>query len=76
MPTTPLCWKAGSQWKGQPKGKESTLSANKVYVAGDVDSKVAILFVHDALGWTSHNARLLADHFAEQLNAAVYLPDL
>ena len=36
----------------------------------------AILLVHDIFGWTFTNARLLADHFAKEADATVYLPDL
>ena len=39
-------------------------------------SQVAILMVHDIFGWTFPNARLLADHYAKEADATVYLPDL
>lgn len=38
--------------------------------------QVAILIVHDIFGWTLPNARLLADHYAKEADATVYLPDL
>ena len=68
------CFK-GFQWNGTPKGKEDKLGDNDVYITGD-NSKRAILFCHDALGWQFKNARLLADQFANEIGATVYLPDL
>jgi dienelactone hydrolase len=35
----------------------------------------AVLYIHDALGWTFPNARLLCDHFAKEANVTVYMPD-
>ena len=32
--------------------------------------------VHDAYGWTFTNARVLADHYANEVDATVFLPDL
>jgi dienelactone hydrolase len=34
-----------------------------------------VLIVHDLLGWTFPNVRLLADHYAREANATVYVPD-
>ena len=31
--------------------------------------------MHDLLGWTFPNTRLLADHYAREANATVYVPD-
>lgn len=31
--------------------------------------------VHDAFGWEFNNTRLLADHYAKEVGATVYLPD-
>lgn len=33
------------------------------------------MYIHDALGWTFPNARLLCDHFAKEANVTVYMPD-
>lgn len=68
------CCKEGFKWEGKPTGKETTLAGNKAYVTGK-DTGVAILIVHDIFGWTFNNTRLLADHYAEEVGATVYLPD-
>ncbi|KAI0816535.1 dienelactone hydrolase [Xylaria sp. FL0064] len=39
------------------------------------NAETAILLVHDLFGWKYPNLRLLADHFARELNATVYVPD-
>ncbi|KAJ5098626.1 hypothetical protein N7532_005627 [Penicillium argentinense] len=39
------------------------------------NSDVAILVIHDLFGWTFPNIRLLADAYAEEVNATVYVPD-
>jgi outer membrane translocation and assembly module TamA len=67
--------KTGFNWEGDGKGKETTMGKHKVYVTGESKS-AAILLVHDLFGWTFTNLRLLADHFAEEANATVWLPDL
>jgi dienelactone hydrolase len=67
--------KIGFNWDGTPTGKESTIANNKTYVTGTSKS-AAIVIVHDIFGWTFNNARILADHFAKEANATVYLPDL
>jgi len=33
------------------------------------------MIVHDIFGWTLNNTRLLADHYAEEADVTVYLPD-
>lgn len=38
--------------------------------------QVVIMIVHDIFGWTSANTRLLADHYAKEADATVYIPDL
>ena len=69
--------KTGFNWNGTPAGKESTLadSGIKTYVTGTSKS-AAVLLVHDVFGWTFPNLRLLADHFAKEADATVYVPDL
>ncbi|GKZ67465.1 hypothetical protein AnigIFM50267_001855 [Aspergillus niger] len=66
--------KSGFRWQGTPVGSEITLNGNPTYVTGDSKS-AAILMIHDIFGWTLPNARLLADHYAQEANATVYLPD-
>ncbi len=56
-------------------GKEIKLANNDTYVTGS-NKDVAIMVVHDIFGWTFPNLRLLADHYAQEANATVYLPDL
>lgn len=62
---SPCCLKSFA-WDGKPTGEETTLSGNQTYIVGD-NSRAAVLFVHDALGWKFGNARLLADHFAREV---------
>lgn len=69
------CCRTGFQWNGTPTGKEGKLADNNAYIVGDNPDR-AILFVHDALGWQLNNTRLLADHYAKEVGATVYLPDL
>ena len=61
-------------WDGSPTGTETTLANNPTYVTGS-NTDAAVLYVHDALGWQFSNARLLADHFAKEANATVFMPD-
>ena len=56
-------------------GKDTKLANNDAYVTGS-NKDVAIVLIHDLFGWTFTNARLLADHFAKEVNATVYVPDL
>ena len=58
------------------QGQESTLDGlNKCYITGNSKER-AILYVHDIKGWTSINARRLADLYAVEVGATVYIPDL
>ncbi|KAF2185588.1 endo-1,3-1,4-beta-D-glucanase [Zopfia rhizophila CBS 207.26] len=68
------CCKSGFSWGGNPVGTETTLGDNKAYVTGTSKS-AAILIVHDVFGWTFRNLRLLADAYAKEADATVYLPD-
>lgn len=72
--SVPSCCFKGFKWNGQPTGRVGKLGNNNAYITGN-NPDVAILYVHDLLGWTFTNARLLADHFAEEANVTVYLPD-
>ncbi|KAI4188323.1 MAG: hypothetical protein LQ346_005335 [Caloplaca aetnensis] len=69
------CCISGFAWNGKPQGREEKLGKHNTYVAGSADSGVAILFLHDIFGWKFGNNRLLADHFAKEVGATVYLPD-
>ncbi|CAI7654216.1 unnamed protein product [Penicillium pancosmium] len=68
------CCIKGFQWNGEPKGHERNLAGNATYVTGS-NRKVAILVIHDLFGWTFPNIRLLADSYAEEVDATVYVPD-
>ena len=61
-------------WEGTPTGQVSKLGNHDTYIAGN-NSDRAVLLVHDALGWTFPNIRLLADHYAAEVDATVYVPD-
>ncbi|KAK3685305.1 dienelactone hydrolase [Podospora appendiculata] len=69
------CLKA-FEWDGAPTGTETTIpgTAQPAYVTGS-NQDAAILVVHDLFGWTFPNNRLLADHYAREVGATVYLPD-
>lgn len=69
------CCIKGFQWDGEPKGHETNLAGNATYVTGS-NRNVAILVIHDLFGWTFPNIRLLADSYAEEVDATVYVPDL
>lgn len=64
-----------SFWEGTPIGEEVMLSKNQTYKAGD-NPDVAIMMIHDAAGWQFNNVRLLADYFAKEIGATVFVPDL
>ncbi|KAI0482085.1 endo-1,3-1,4-beta-D-glucanase [Xylariaceae sp. FL0804] len=68
------CCKTGFNWGGTPTGTETTIAGFKAYKAG-TSKKAAIYMIHDVFGWTFPNLRLLADHFAKEADATVYLPD-
>ncbi|KAL4861761.1 hypothetical protein BDV12DRAFT_203697 [Aspergillus spectabilis] len=68
------CCFQGFQWQGTPTGRTDKLANIDVYITGD-DKDVALLFIADLFGWTFPNVRLLADHFARELGATVYVPD-
>lgn len=69
------CCLKGFRWDGEPKGHETQLAGSSCYMTG-TNSKVAILIIHDLFGWTFPNTRILADHYAEEVDATVYVPDL
>jgi hypothetical protein len=71
----PECCQPGSRLGGDPVGFEAKLAGNKSYIVGNSKS-AAILIVHDVFGWKLRNSRLIADFYAKEANATVYLPDL
>lgn len=66
---------SGFEWDGIPIGKHAMLANNDTYVTG-TDKNVAVLIIHDIYGWTFPNTRLVADHFAKEIDATVFIPDL
>lgn len=68
--------KTGFAWQGQPTGTESHIAGNQTYVTGASKDAAVFIVVADYYGWKFKNLTLLADHFAEEANATVYLPDL
>jgi dienelactone hydrolase len=68
------CCFQGFEWEGTPRGHIGKLANNEAYITGD-NPDVALLYIADLLGWTFPNALLLADHYAREINATVYLPD-
>jgi hypothetical protein len=67
--------KTGFAWEGRPIGSESKIADNNTYVTG-TSKDAAVFVIADYYGWKFTNLRLLADHFAKEANATVYLPDL
>ena len=67
--------KSGFKWDGTSVGKDTTLNDAKAYVTGD-SKTTAILILTDIFGHTLPNIRLIADHYAKEANATVYVPDL
>ncbi|KAL2256929.1 hypothetical protein VTK26DRAFT_912 [Humicola hyalothermophila] len=69
----------GVEWAAEPQGREDsvdTCHGNKqyYYVTG-TNPDVGIMVIHDLLGWTFPNTRLLADYYAAEVGATVYVPD-
>jgi hypothetical protein len=69
--------KKGFAWGGKAIGKEAKLgnNNNNTYITGD-NKDAAILIIADLFGWKLANVRVLADHYAKEANATVYVPDL
>lgn len=68
------CCITGFTWDGQPTGRTGQLGTNDAYITGD-NPDVAIMVIPDLFGWKFPNIRLLADHYASEANATVYVPD-
>jgi membrane protein YdbS with pleckstrin-like domain len=73
--TMPDCCVQGFEWDGTPVGRENKLADLDAYVTGS-NGEVALLLIHDLFGWTFTNVRVLADQYAAEINATVYVPDL
>ena len=70
------CCLKGAEWAAdEPKGREGKLADLDCYITGS-NISVAILLIHDLYGWTFRNSRLLADSYAEEVGATVYVADL
>jgi hypothetical protein len=71
------CCVRGFKWDGVTEGKVIGFptTSNQAYVVGS-NKERAVLLVADLFGWEFTNNRLLADHFAREADATVYLPDL
>jgi dienelactone hydrolase len=71
------CCLRGFKWDAQPQGKDTTLAGRPCYVTGsEAQDQIGIMVIHDVFGWTFTNTRVLADHFAAEIGATVYVPDL
>ncbi|OKL58048.1 hypothetical protein UA08_06809 [Talaromyces atroroseus] len=68
------CCIQGFEWHGTPSGRISKLANSNTYITGD-NPNAAILLIADLFGRTFANNRLLADHFAREVGATVYVPD-
>lgn len=69
------CCVKGFNWGGTPEGQDRKVGNHSAYVSGS-NKDVAIMIIADLFGWTFPNLRLLADHYAKEADATVYLPDL
>jgi len=64
----------GAVHTGTPVGKTVTITDRETYVTGS-DSKTALIYLTDVFGFGHSNHRLLADTFAKEIPATVYLAD-
>ncbi|OQV07337.1 hypothetical protein CLAIMM_11788 [Cladophialophora immunda] len=70
------CCLRGFRWDAQPKGRDTMLAGRHCYVTGsESQHQIGIMIIHDVFGWTFTNTRVLADHYAEEIGATVYVPD-
>lgn len=65
---------SGIQWDAAPKGREEHIANSKTYVTGSNEDR-AIIIIHNVAGWTYKTLRRLADAFAAEVDATVYIPD-
>lgn len=73
--TVSSCCLRGVLWAGKQQGYETSVNGRDCYVTGD-EPGIAIIVIHDLHGWTFANIRLLADSYAKEVGATVYVPDL
>ncbi|KAL4964971.1 dienelactone hydrolase family protein [Aspergillus stella-maris] len=79
----PPCCLQAFPWNGTPTGRVDTIESNQTYITdpnrsstpSTANTRIGILIIHDMLGWTFPNIRLLADTFATQTGSTVYVPD-
>ncbi|KAK4163090.1 putative hydrolase [Cladorrhinum sp. PSN259] len=68
------CCLHGFKWDAEPLGREDKINNQNCYVTGS-NPDVAIIVIHDLYGWTFGNTRVLADQYAAEVGATVYIPD-
>ncbi|KAH6971253.1 putative hydrolase [Ilyonectria sp. MPI-CAGE-AT-0026] len=68
------CCLKGFRWEAKTNGRDENVAGLNCYATGS-NKEVAIIVIHDLFGWTFENIRILADHFAEEVDATVYVPD-
>jgi len=59
---------------GNPVGKDTEVAGRPAYVTGD-NKKTALLYIPDVFGHLYNNHRFLADTYAKELGATVYVGD-
>lgn len=64
----------GAVHTGAPAGKKETIADRETYVTGS-STKTALIYLTDVFGYGHSNHQLLADTFAKELPATVYVPD-
>ena len=64
----------GAIHSGNPVGSESVIEGRPTYITGS-DKTTAVLYLTDVFGHKLTNHQLLADTFAKELSATVYVPD-
>ena len=71
-----VCCVKGFKWEGTPEGRTAKIANGKYdsYIAGN-NTTAAVLIIHDVYGWDNPNVRLMADHYARETGATVYVPD-
>lgn len=74
MMSISTCCLTGSEWKRQPTGQEGEIAGLNTCVSRS-SKETAVVIIHDLFGWKFPNTRLLADHYASDAGATVYVPD-
>ncbi|KAK0526870.1 hypothetical protein OC842_005045 [Tilletia horrida] len=73
------CCDKGYFHKGDPKGQFAPLGADgrRTYISGPEpgQAKAAILIIADVFGVSLNNNKLIADYYAKETGARVYVPD-